>query len=125
MSRKWIFALVAMAAVALVMFPLNLLLVGHSPAFALVRSLLFGLPALLTVWVPRERRSATAEGKPARQLSRPAKIACGVTAVVVPGAMFVHDACSEGLGVGITNAVGFVLLICVAVVGYKCGYLKY
>lgn len=125
MSRKWAYALVAMVAVVLVMFPLNLLLVGHSPAFALVRSLLFGLPALLTAWVPRERRHAAADDKPARQLSRPAKVACGVIAVVVLGAMFVHDACSEGLGVGITNAVGFLLLICVAVVGYKCGYLKY
>lgn len=46
MNRKWIFAVVSVLAVALVMFPLNLLWVGQSPLHAAVSSLLFGLPAL-------------------------------------------------------------------------------
>ena len=50
MNRKWIFAVVSVLAVALVMFPLNLLWVGQSPLHAAVSSLLFGLPALLTAW---------------------------------------------------------------------------
>ena len=52
MNRKWIFAVVSVLAVALVMFPLNLLWVGQSPLHAAVSSLLFGLPALLTAWTP-------------------------------------------------------------------------
>ena len=42
MNRKWIFAVVSVLAVALVMFPLNLLWVGQSPLHAAVSSLLFG-----------------------------------------------------------------------------------
>lgn len=45
MNRKWIFAVVSVLAVALVMFPLNLLWVGQSPLHAAVSSLLFGLSA--------------------------------------------------------------------------------
>lgn len=55
MNRKWIFAVVSVLAVALVMFPLNLLWVGQSPLHAAVSSLLFGLPALLTAWTPKGR----------------------------------------------------------------------
>ena len=42
MNRKWIYALAAMAAVTLVLFPVNLLLIGKSPLYALVRSLFSG-----------------------------------------------------------------------------------
>ena len=45
MNRKWIFAVVSVLAVALVMFPLNLLWVGQSPLHAAVSSLLFGMDA--------------------------------------------------------------------------------
>ena len=55
MNRKWIFAVVSVLAVALAMFPLNLLWVGQSPLHAAVSSLLFGLPALLTAWTPKGR----------------------------------------------------------------------
>ena len=41
MNRKWIFAVVSVLAVALVMFPLNLLWVGQSPLHAALSSLLF------------------------------------------------------------------------------------
>lgn len=124
MNRKWIYALAAMAAVTLVMFPVNLLLIGKSPLYALVRSLFFGLPALLTAWTPKERRPAGEGGKPIKQLSRAAKIVWGVIAAVVLAAMFVHTACTEGIGAGVTDALGFLLIILVAAVGYRYGYLK-
>lgn len=62
MNRKWFFAVVSVLAVALVMFPLNLLWVGQSPLHAAVSSLLFGLPALLTAWTPKGRCA----GRPGR-----------------------------------------------------------
>lgn len=124
MNRKWIYALTAMAAVTLVMFPVNLLLIGKPPVYALVRSLFFGLPALLTAWTPKERRTAQDGGKPAKRLSRASKIVGGVIAAVVLTAMFIHTACTEGIGAGVTDALGFLLIVLVAAVGYRFGYLK-
>lgn len=124
MNRKWIYALAAMAAVTLVMFPVNLFLIGKSPLYALVRSLFFGLPALLTAWTPKERRPAKDGGKPVKRLSHAAKIVWGVIAAVVLAAMFAHDVYTEGIGVGVTNALGFLLIVLVAAVGYRIGYLK-
>ena len=47
--RRWFYAIASVFAVALVMFPLNFLWVGQSPLHAAVSSLLFGLPALLSL----------------------------------------------------------------------------
>ena len=55
--RRWFYAIASVFAVALVMFPLNFLWVGQSPLHAAVSSLLFGLPALLSAWTPKERRT--------------------------------------------------------------------
>ena len=153
MNRKWIFAVVSVLAVALVMFPLNLLWVGQSPLHAAVSSLLFGLPALLTAWTPKgrcaggraeSRRAAgntgfrTRTGRPDRTVpedravlpdhtvpadrtepagrkSLLAKLALG---------MLAYDISTEGIAVGVTKAVGFGLLILLAAVGYRLGYLK-
>ena len=161
MNRKWIFAVVSVLAVALVMFPLNLLWVGQSPLHAAVSSLLFGLPALLTAWTPKgrcaggraeSRRAAgntgfrTRTGRPDRTVpedravlpdhtvpadrtepagrkSLLAKVALGI-AFFVLAAMLAYDISTEGIAVGVTKAVGFGLLILLAAVGYRLGYLK-
>ena len=118
MNRKWIFAVVSVLAVALVMFPLNLLWVGQSPLHAAVSSLLFGLPALLTAHtVPADRT------EPAGRKSLLAKVALGI-AFFVLAAMLAYDISTEGIAVGVTKAVGFGLLILLAAVGYRLGYLK-
>ena len=173
MNRKWIFAVVSVLAVALVMFPLNLLWVGQSPLHAAVSSLLFGLPALLTAWTPKgrcaggraeSRRAAgntgfrTRTGRPDRTVpedravlpdhtvpadrtvpadhtvpadrtepagrkSLLAKVALGI-AFFVLAAMLAYDISTEGVAVGVTKAVGFGLLILLAAVGHRLGYLK-
>ena len=159
MNRKWIFAVVSVLAVALVMFPLNLLWVGQSPLHAAVSSLLFGLPPLLTAWATKGRRcraeSRRAAGntgfrtrtgrpdrtvpedravlpdhtvpadrtEPAGRKSLLAKVALGI-AFFVLAAMLAYDISTEGIAVGVTKAVGFGLLILLAAVGYRLGYLK-
>ena len=167
MNRKWIFAVVSVLAVALVMFPLNLLWVGQSPLHAAVSSLLFGLPALLTAWTPKGRcaggraESRWAAGntgfrtrtgrpdrivpedravlpdhtvpadrtepvdrtEPAGRKSLLAKVALGI-AFFVLAAMLAYDISTEGVAVGVTKAVGFSLLILLAAVGHRLGYLK-
>ncbi|MFQ8713939.1 MAG: hypothetical protein ACLSEH_06115 [Alistipes onderdonkii] len=173
MNRKWIFAVVSVLAVALVMFPLNLLWVGQSPLHAAVSSLLFGLPALLTAWTPKgrcaggraeSRRAAGNTGfrtrtgrpdrivpedravlpdhtvpadhavpadrtepvdrtEPAGRKSLLAKVALGI-AFFVLAAMLAYDISTEGVAVGVTKAVGFSLLILLAAVGHRLGYLK-
>ena len=179
MNRKWIFAVVSVLAVALVMFPLNLLWVGQSPLHAAVSSLLFGLPALLTAWTPKgrcaggraeSRRAAGNTGfrtrtgrpdrivpedpavlpdhtvpadravlpdhtvpadrtepvdrtEPAGRKSLLAKVALGI-AFFVLAAMLAYDISTEGVAVGVTKAVGFGLLILLAAVGHRLGYLK-
>ena len=160
MNRKWIFAVVSVLAVALVMFPLNLLWVGQSPLHAAVSSLLFGLPALLTAWTPKGRCAGggpnpqaagntgfrTRTGRrialclriarcsriilsradrtePAGRKSLLAKVALGI-AFFVLAAMLAYDISTEGIAVGVTKAVGFGLLILLAAVGYRLGYLK-
>lgn len=62
--RRWFYAIASVFAVALVMFPLNFLWVGQSPLHAAVSSLLFGLPALLSAWTPKERRTGQAQRIP-------------------------------------------------------------
>lgn len=148
MNRKWIFAVVSVLAVALAMFPLNLLWVGQSPLHAAVSSLLFGLPALLTAWTPKgrcaggraeSRRAAGNTGfrtctgadrtvpedrtEPAGRKSLLAKVALGI-AFFVLAAMLAYDISTEGVAVGVTKAVGFGLLILLAAVGHRLGYLK-
>ena len=144
MNRKWIFAVVSVLAVALAMFPLNLLWVGQSPLHAAVSSLLFGLPALLTAWTPKgrcaggraeSRRAAgntgfrTCTGRPDRTVPEDravlplAKVALGI-AFFVLAAMLAYDISTEGVAVGVTKAVGFGLLILLAAVGHRLGYLK-
>ncbi|WP_032134458.1 hypothetical protein [Alistipes onderdonkii] len=167
MNRKWIFAVVSVLAVALVMFPLNLLWVGQSPLHAAVSSLLFGLPALLTAWTPKgrcaggraeSRRAAGNTGfrtrtgrpdrivpedpavlpdhtvpadrtepvdrtEPAGRKSLLAKVALRI-AFFVLAAMLAYDISTEGVAVGVTKAVGFSLLILLAAVGHRLGYLK-
>lgn len=131
------------------MFPLNLLWVGQSPLHAAVSSLLFGLPALLTAWTPKgrcaggraeSRRAAgntgfrTCTGRPDRTVpadrtepagrkSLLAKVALGI-AFFVLAAMLAYDISTEGVAVGVTKAVGFGLLILLAAVGHRLGYLK-
>lgn len=172
--KKWLYAIAAVFAVALVMFPLNLLWVGQPPLHAAVSSLLFGLPALLSAWTPRERRTgrrtesqgtavcaksrrcaesgmhtepagridsaADAESDvhagsdahagsadradSARRKSLLSKAALGIGFFVL-AAMLAYDVSTEGVAVGVTKAVGFVLLILVAAVGYRLGYLKF
>ncbi|GAB0473524.1 hypothetical protein KML24003_25750 [Alistipes finegoldii] len=187
-----------MFVVALVMFPLNFLWVGQSPLHAAVSSLLFGLPALLSAWTPKERRTgrrnesrgtavcaqsrrcagagihaapagridsaanagaampagvarcsesagragaerfgesaahpescgrtASADGtEPARRKSLLSKAALGI-AFCVLAAMLAYDIVTEGVAVGVTKSVGFVLLILVAALGSRLGYLKF
>lgn len=167
MNRKWIFAVVSVLAVALAMFPLNLLWVGQSPLHAAVSSLLFGLPALLTAWTPKgrgaggraeSRRAAGNTGfrtrtgrpdrivpedravlpdhtvpadctepadrtEPAGRKSLLAKVALGI-AFFVLAAMLAYDISTEGVAVGVTKAVGFGMLILIAAIGHRLGYLK-
>ena len=180
------------------MFPLNFLWVGQSPLHAAVSSLLFGLPALLSAWTPKERRTgrrnesrgtavcaqsrrcagagihaapagridsaanagaampagvarcsesagragaerfgesaahpescgrtASADGtEPARRKSLLSKAALGI-AFCVLAAMLAYDIVTEGVAVGVTKSVGFVLLILVAALGSRLGYLKF
>ena len=142
MNRKWIFAVVSVLAVALVMFPLNLLWVGQSPLHAAVSSLLFGLPALLTAWTPKgrcaggraeSRRAAgntgfrTRTGRPDRTVPEDRAVLPDHTVPAdrtEPAAMLAYDISTEGIAVGVTKAVGFGLLILLAAVGYRLGYLK-
>lgn len=161
--RKWLYAISAVFTVTLVMFPLNLLWVGQPPLRAFVSSLLFGLPALLSAWTPKERRTdrrtesavrtesagysksagrdespvraessvradSVVHSAPARRkslLSKVAlsKVALGI-AVLVLATMLVYDIATEGVAVGVTKAIGFGLLILVAALGYRLGYLK-
>lgn len=165
--KKWLYAIAAVFAVALVMFPLNLLWVGQPPLHAAVSSLLFGLPALLSAWTPKERRtgrrteslgtavceksrrSAESAGRidyaahagsdvhagsdahagsadrvgSARRKSLLSKAALGIGFFVL-AAMLAYDVSTEGVAVGVTKAVGFVLLILVAAVEYRLGHLK-
>lgn len=171
--KKWLYAIAAVFAVALVMFPLNLLWVGQPPLHAAVSSLLFGLPALLSAWTPKERRTgrrtesqgtavceksrrcAESAGRidyaahagpdahagsdvhagsdahagsadrvgSARRKSLLSKAALGIGFFVL-AAMLAYDVSTEGVAVGVTKAVGFVLLILVAAVGYRLGHLK-
>lgn len=132
--RKWLYAISAVFTVTLVMFPLNLLWVGQPPLRAFVNSLLFGLPALLSVWTPKERRTgrraesavrteSTDHVAPARRKSLLSKVALGI-AVLVLATMLVYDIATEGVAVGVTKAIGFGLLILVAALGYRLGYLK-
>lgn len=137
-TRKWIFAVAAMAVVVLVMFPLNLLWVGKSQSQAFISSLLCALPALLVAWSPRGRRSGRrakpareklsgakpAEEKPAGKKPRLSIVVLGICLAVLV-AMLTYDICTGGVAVGITKAIGFAMLILVAAVGYKFGYLKF
>ena len=178
--RRWFYAIASVFVVALVMFPLNFLWVGQSPLHAAVSSLLFGLPALLSAWTPKERRTgrrnesrgtavcaqsrrcagagihaapagridsaanagaampagvarcsesagrAGAErfAEPARRKSLLSKAALGI-AFCVLAAMLAYDIVTEGVAVGVTKSVGFVLLILVAALGSRLGYLKF
>ena len=184
--RRWFYAIASVFVVALVMFPLNFLWVGQSPLHAAVSSLLFGLPALLSAWTPKERRTgrrnesrgtavcaqsrrcagagihaapagridsaanagaampagverfgesaahpescgrtASADGtEPARRKSLLSKAALGI-AFCVLAAMLAYDIVTEGVAVGVTKSVGFVLLILVAALGSRLGYLKF
>ena len=208
--RRWFYAIASVFAVALVMFPLNFLWVGQSPLHAAVSSLLFGLPALLSAWTPKERRTgrrnespgtavcaqsrrcagagihaasagridsaanagaampagsarcsesaghagtvggresaghagaerfgesaahpescgrtASADGiEPVRRKSLLSKAALGI-AFCVLAAMLTYDIVIEGVAVGVTKSVGFVLLILVAALGSRLGYLKF
>ena len=174
--RRWFYAIASVFAVALVMFPLNFLWVGQSPLHAAVSSLLFGLPALLSAWTPKERRTgrrnesrgtavcaqsrrcagagihaasagridsaaerfgesvvhpescgrtASADGiEPARRKSLLSKAALGI-AFCVLAAMLAYDIVTEGVAVGVTKSVGFFLLILVAALGSRLGYLKF
>lgn len=131
-----------MAVVVLVMFPLNLLWVGKSQSQAFISSLLCALPALLVAWSPRGRRSGRrakpageklsgakpageklAEEKPAGKKPRLSIVVLGICLAVL-AAMLAYDICTDGVAVGITKAIGFAMLILVAAVGYKFGYLK-
>ena len=189
--RRWFYAIASVFAVALVMFPLNFLWVGQSPLHAAVSSLLFGLPALLSAWTPKERRTgrrnesrgtavcaqsrrcagAGIHAAPAGRIdsaanagaAMPAGVArcsesagragaerfgesaahpesCGRTASAdgteparrksllskaALGAMLAYDIVTEGVAVGVTKSVGFVLLILVAALGSRLGYLKF
>lgn len=61
--------------------------------------------------------------EPAGRKSLLAKVALGI-AFFVLAAMLAYDISTEGIAVGVTKAVGFGLLILLAAVGYRLGYLK-
>ena len=61
--------------------------------------------------------------EPAGRKSQLAKVALGI-AFFVLAAMLAYDISTEGIAVGVTKAVGFGLLILLAAVGYRLGYLK-
>ena len=61
--------------------------------------------------------------KPAEERPRLSKVVLGICLVVL-AAMLVYDIYTEGAAVGITKSIGFVMLILVAIVGYRFGYLK-
>lgn len=70
-------------------------------------------------------RTASADGiEPARRKSLLSKAALGI-AFCVLAAMLAYDIVTEGVAVGVTKAVGFVLLILVAALGSRLGYLKF
>lgn len=62
--------------------------------------------------------------EPARRKSLLSKAALGI-AFCVLAAMLAYDIVTEGVAVGVTKAVGFVLLILVAALGSRLGYLKF
>ena len=49
----------------------------------------------------------------------------GLFCAAVLAAMLAYDIVTEGVAVGVTKAVGFVLLILVAALGSRLGYLKF
>ena len=61
--------------------------------------------------------------EPAGRKSLLAKVALGI-AFFVLAAMLAYDISTEGVAVGVTKAVGFGLLILLAAVGHRLGYLK-
>ena len=70
-------------------------------------------------------RTASADGiEPVRRKSLLSKAALGI-AFCVLAAMLAYDIVTEGVAVGVTKAVGFVLLILVAALGSRLGYLKF
>ena len=70
-------------------------------------------------------RTASADGtEPARRKSLLSKAALGI-AFCVLAAMLAYDIVTEGVAVGVTKSVGFVLLILVAALGSRLGYLKF
>ena len=73
----------------------------------------------------RIRNPAAADGtEPARRKSLLSKAALGI-AFCVLAAMLAYDIVTEGVAVGVTKSVGFVLLILVAALGSRLGYLKF
>lgn len=70
-------------------------------------------------------RTASADGiEPVRRKSLLSKAALGI-AFCVLAAMLTYDIVIEGVAVGVTKSVGFVLLILVAALGSRLGYLKF
>ena len=73
----------------------------------------------------RNPAAASADGiEPARRKSLLSKAALGI-AFCVLAAMLAYDIVTEGVAVGVTKSVGFVLLILVAALGSRLGYLKF
>ena len=83
------------------------------------------MPALKGSANPLCGRTASADGiEPARRKSLLSKAALGI-AFCVLAAMLAYDIVTEGVAVGVTKSVGFVLLILVAALGSRLGYLKF
>ena len=73
--------------------------------------------------VPADRTEPVDRTEPAGRKSLLAKVALGI-AFFVLAAMLAYDISTEGVAVGVTKAVGFGLLILLAAVGHRLGYLK-
>ena len=58
---------------------------------------------------------------------RPARLCLAALGIAfcVLAAMLAYDIVTEGVAVGVTKSVGFVLLILVAALGSRLGYLKF
>lgn len=140
--------MVAMVVVAAAIYPLNRFAMKLPMHDALVRSLFFGLPALLMCWMPErfltnrrstdnvrrsvpKQREQTSEALCCHEASAEEEqkasktiVAILVIFALVLGAMLVYNLVADGVWVAVTNGVGFGLIALAAVVEYKLGYLK-
>lgn len=133
MSRKWGFSIISMLVTALVLFPFHFLWLGEHPVKAAFASLLYGTGALLATWGGSSVGSGASRGQKnpphdpdidSKMLPRWTKIGAGIMAVLLLVVLLIIDIHETGVAEGVTDAVGFAMLVLTAAAGYKLGYLE-